>query len=78
MVQTNTRLNNQEIKEHILSEEDKSIDDTVKAIEAEESGKIARKAVGVTTSSARASLVGKSWLVVADRFSGWVSAFDYL
>ena len=37
-----------EIKEDILSSEDKSLDDTVKAIEAKESGKLARKTVGVT------------------------------
>ena len=35
-------LTDSEIKEHILSEEDKSLDDTVKAIEAKESGKLAR------------------------------------
>ena len=51
-------LTDQEIKEHILSEEDRSLDDTVKAIEAKESGKIARKTVGVTTSPAKVSLVG--------------------
>ena len=34
-------LIDQEIKEYILSEEDKPLDDTVKAIEAKESGKIA-------------------------------------
>ena len=55
-------LTDQEIKEHILSEEDKSLDDTVKAIEAKESGKVARKAVGVTTSPAKVSLVGDSSL----------------
>ena len=53
-------MTDQEIKEHILSEEDKSLDDTVKAIEAKESGKIARKTVGVTTNPAKVSLVGDS------------------
>ena len=51
-------LTDQEIKEHILSEEDKSLDDTVKAIEAKESGKTARKAIGVTTSPTKVNLVG--------------------
>ena len=45
---------------HVLSEEDKSLEDTVKAIEGKESGKIARKAVGVTTSPVKVSLVGDS------------------
>ena len=53
-------LTDQEIKEHVLSEEDKSLEDTVKAIEAKESGKIARKAVGVITSPVKVSLVGDS------------------
>ena len=35
------------------SEEDKSLNDTVKAIEAKESGKVARKAVGVTHTQGR-------------------------
>ena len=50
-------LTDPEIKEHILSEEDKSLDDTVKAIEAKESGKIARKAIGVSTSPAKVNLM---------------------
>ena len=41
-----------EIKEDILSAEDKSLDETVKAIEAKESGKLARKTVGVVHDSA--------------------------
>ena len=53
-------LTDQEIKEHVLSEEDKSLEDTVKAIEAKKNGKIARKAVGVTTSPVKVSLVGDS------------------
>ena len=51
-------LNDPEIKEHILSEEDKSLDETVKAIEAKESGKIARKAIGVSTSPAKVNFTG--------------------
>ena len=41
-----------EIKEDILSAEDISLDETVKAIEAKESGKLARKTVGVVHDSA--------------------------
>ena len=41
-----------EIKEDILSAEDKSLDETVKAIEAKDSGKLARKTVGVVHDSA--------------------------
>ena len=37
-----------EVKEDILSAEDKPLDETVKAIEAKESGKLARKTVGVS------------------------------
>ena len=47
------RLCASEIKDDILSSEDRSLEDTVKAIEAKESGKLARKTVGVT--SARTS-----------------------
>ena len=36
------------------------LEDTVKAIEAKESGKNARKAVGVTNSHVKVSLVGDS------------------
>ena len=50
-------LTDPEIKEHILSEEDKSLDETVKAIEAKESGKIARKTIGVPTSPAKVNLM---------------------
>ena len=50
-------LTDPEIKEHILSEADKSLDDTVKAIEAKESGKIARKAIGVSTSPAKVNIL---------------------
>ena len=50
-------LTDPEIKEHILSEEDKSLDETVKAIEAKESGKIARKTIGVPTSPAKINLM---------------------
>ena len=47
-----------EIKEDILSSEDKSLDDTVKAIEAKESGKLAKKTVGVTaTGTSKAAAV---------------------
>ena len=35
----------------VLSAEDKTLDETVKAIEAKESGKLARKTVGVTGAS---------------------------
>ena len=41
-------LYDSEIKEDILSSEDKTLDDTVKAIEAKESGKIARNTVGAS------------------------------
>ena len=40
-------LYDSEIKEDVLSSEDKTLDETVKAIEAKESWKIARKTVGV-------------------------------
>ena len=40
------------------SEEDKSLNDTVKAIEAKESGKVARKAVGVTNNTGKTVEVG--------------------
>merc|ERR1711867_217861 len=42
-------LNDQEIKEDILSVEDKTLDETVEAVEAKESGKVARKAIGSST-----------------------------
>ena len=51
-------LTDAEIKEHILSEEDKPLDETVRAIEAKESGKVARKAIGVSTSPAKVNFVG--------------------
>ena len=41
-------LNDLEIKEDILSSEEKTLDETVRAIEAKESGKIARRCVGAT------------------------------
>ena len=41
-------LYNSEIKEDILSSEDRTLDETVKIIEAKESGKIARKTVGAS------------------------------
>ena len=41
-------LYDSEIKEDILSSEDKTLDETVKCIEAKESGKIARKTVGAS------------------------------
>ena len=44
-------LSDAEIKEDVLSAEDKTLDETVKAIEAKESGKLARKTVGVTGAS---------------------------
>ena len=44
-------LSDVEIKEDILSAEDKNLDETVKAIEAKESGKLARKTVGVSGAS---------------------------
>ena len=48
-------LSDTEIKEDILSTEDKTLDETVKAIEAKESGKLARKTVGVTGASSSSS-----------------------
>ena len=44
-------LHDPEIKEDILSEDDKTLEETVKAIEAKESGKLARRTVGVSASS---------------------------
>ena len=44
-------LHDPEIKEDILSENDKTLEETVKAIEAKESGKLARRTVGVPASS---------------------------
>ena len=41
-------LSDAEIKEDILSAEDKNLEETVKAIEANESGKLARKTVGAS------------------------------
>ena len=46
-------LSDQEIKEDILSVEDKTLDETVKAVEAKESGKVARRAVGNSTAPAK-------------------------
>ena len=40
-------LSDSEIKEHILSEEDKTLEQTVKMVEAKECGKLARKTVGM-------------------------------
>ena len=42
-------LYDSEIKEDILSSEDKTLDETIKIIEAKESGKVARKTVDATT-----------------------------
>ena len=45
-------LCDEEIKEDVLSsQEDKSLEDTVKEIEAKESGKLARKTVGASTTA---------------------------
>ena len=49
-------LSDAEIKEDILSAEDKNLDETVKAIEAKESGKLARKTVGVSGASRAAAV----------------------
>ena len=46
-------LADSEIKEDILSLEEKSLDETVKAIEAKESGKYARQRVGATAASGK-------------------------
>ena len=46
-------LSDQEIKEDILSVEDKTLDETVKAVEAKESGKVARRAVGNSTAPSK-------------------------
>ena len=58
-------LHDPEIKEDILSLEEKSLDETVKAIEAKESGKLARQTLGATaapgkvaTTSARRIIPG--------------------
>ena len=48
-------LHDPEIKEDILSEADRTLEETVKAIEAKESGKLARITVGVFTASAKVS-----------------------
>ena len=45
-----------EIKEDILSSDDKTLDETVKQVEAKESGKIARKTVGVNNGHPVASV----------------------
>ena len=53
-------LSDQEIKEDILSVEDKTLDETVKAIEAKESGKVARKAVGISVGPSKAATVAEA------------------
>ena len=53
-------LSDNEIKEHILSEEDKTLDQTVKMIEAKECGKIARKTVGMAGSTGKIQGVGEA------------------
>ena len=49
-------LYDSEIKEDILSSEDKTLDETVKTIEAKESGKIARRTVGASNANPVASV----------------------
>ena len=49
-------LYDSEIKEDILSSEDKTLDETVKSIEAKESGKIARRTVGASNANPVASV----------------------
>ena len=53
-------LTDSDIKEHILSEQDKSLEETVKAIEAKECGKLARQAVGVASPVAKVQIVAEN------------------
>ena len=49
-------LYDSEIKEDILSSEDKTLDETVKAIEAKESGKVVRQMVGTGDAPGKVSI----------------------
>ena len=53
-------LTDSDIKEHILSEQDKSLEETVKAIEAKECGKLARQTVGVSSPVAKVQTVAET------------------
>ena len=53
-------LSDQEIKEDVLSVEDKTLDETVKAIEAKESGKVARKAIGNPMTPSKAAAIAEA------------------
>ena len=55
-----------EIKEDILSLEEKSLDDTVKAIEAKESGKHARQTIGTTAATGKVNVTKQKIVQLPD------------